>query len=168
MTDPITEEITGAPVTVEIGGRECVVSFPMYNILLFKKQSGLSLFAPESWAKIDFEEDAEVWTACLWAGLHQRQSDRSWKAPFTIDEMNDPKLIGLHNAVRVHNAMFRALTNWMPRKKASGDDVESEKKILAPTPRQNPEAAATESMGKPSAASGAEPDAVSELPAAIF
>lgn len=165
MTDLITEEITGAIVTVELGGRECVVSYPMHNLLLFKKQTGLSLFAADSWNRLDFEEDSEAWTACLWAGLHQRQADRSWISPFTLDELNDPHLIGLGNAVRVHNAMFRALTNWMPRKKA--DDA-AEKKILTPTPRQNPEVAETESMGRDSAASGAEPDVAWPLPATIF
>jgi hypothetical protein len=168
MTDLITEEITGAIVTVELGGRECVVSYPMHNLLLFKKQTGLSLFDHESWNRLDFEEDSEAWTACLWAGLHQRQADESWIAPFTLEQLNDSHLIGLGNAVRVHNAMFRALTNWMPRKKPADAAAAAEKKIMTPTPRQNPEVAETESMGRDSAASGAEPAPDFALPASSF
>jgi hypothetical protein len=139
MADLISEEITGAAVTVSIAGRESVVSYPLHNILLFKKQTGLSLFVADSWDKLDFEEDSEAWTACLWAGLHVRQEDGSWTAPFTLEQLNRPGVIGLQNAVSVHNAMFRALTNWMPRKKkgteadASADEDLAEKKILTAT-----------------------------------
>jgi hypothetical protein len=139
MTDLISEEITGAAVTVSIAGRECVVSYPLHNILLFKKQTGLSLFIAGSWDKLDFEEDSEAWTASLWAGLHVRQADGSWTSPFTLEQLNRPDVIGLHNAVSVHNAMFRALTNWMPRKKtrseadASADEEPAEKKNLRET-----------------------------------
>jgi len=162
QTDLITEEITGAALTVAIGGRDCVVAYPMHNILLFKKQSGLSLFAKGTWDKLDFEEDSEAWTACLWAGLHVRQDDGSWKAPFTIAELNRPEIISFHNAVSIHNAMFRALTNWMPRKKTEVDP-ESEKKNLTVTPCQSPEMTAEGSPETTSASSGSALTAVSDL-----
>jgi hypothetical protein len=138
MADLISEEITGAAVSVSIAGLECIVSYPMHNILLLKKQTGLSLFAPEIWDKLDFEADSEAWTACLWAGLHVRHEDGSWTSPFTLEQLNRPGVIGLHNAVTVHNAMFRALTHWMPRKKATEaeappDGAPAEKKILTAT-----------------------------------
>ena len=153
-TDLLTEDITGKPVELMLAGRDCVIGYPMHNILLFKKQTGLSLFSAATWDRLDFEEDSEIWTACLWAGLHQRQADGTWKAPFTIEDLNRPDVIGLGNAVRVHNAMFSALTNWMPRKKA-GDDATAEKKILtAVTPCQDPEAVGT---AETSSASGLMP-----------
>jgi hypothetical protein len=138
VSDPISEEITGKPVTVEIAGRVCLVSYPMHNILLFKKQTGLSLFIAANWNQLDFEADSDAWTACLWAGLHVRQDDGTWASPFSRAELD--LLIGLGNAVQVHNAMFCALTNWMPRKKVDNED-ETEKKILTATPCQKPETA---------------------------
>jgi hypothetical protein len=161
----VTEEITGAAVTVSICGRECVVSYPMHNLLLFKKQTGQSLFVAEAWRRLDFEEDSEVWTACLWAGLHSRQDDGSWTSPFTLEELNRPDVIGLHNAVRVHNAMFAALTSWMPRKKTSDAGDDAEKKILTAPLCQTPEAAATPAT---SAASGSSPTNASDLDPTTF
>jgi len=131
MTDLITRELTGKPITVTIGGRELPVSYPMHNILLFKQQTGLSLFAgSETWAKIDFLDDFPTWLRCLWAGLHQRQADLTWKAPFTLEELE--LLVGL-NAITISAEMTRALVAFLPlRKDADPEPEESKKKTEAP------------------------------------
>lgn len=158
MTDLLTTEITGEPVTVSLRGSAHAIAYPMHNILLFKKLTGLSLFAAATWSKIDFEEDSESWTACLWAGLHVRQADGTWKAPFTLDQLNDPRVIGLQNAVSVHNAMFRALTNWMPRKKTEDAEASGNDQADAETEKKRPQAIETTSPG-----SGFAPNADSTL-----
>jgi len=130
MTDAITREITGEAVSVSIAGRSCALSYPMHNLLVFKRLTGLSLFARESWDKLDFESDYDAWMACLWAGLHELGADGSWSAPYSKAQLE--LLINLGNAADIHNAMFRALTAWMPKKKETkqvdGDAAPAEKK----------------------------------------
>jgi hypothetical protein len=132
MTDLITEEITGRPVAVTIGkGRFCL-SYPLHNILLFKKQTGLSLFDKKTWDQLDFEENYEAWIACLWAGLHYL-GEHGWQADVVKADLE--RNVGFHNAPALHGAMFEALTNWMPKKEPEDAEKKTELTMpLAPMP----------------------------------
>lgn len=136
MTDLITEDITGKPITVTLAGREFPLSYPMHNLLLFKKLTGLSLFAgADVWAKLDFQDNFEIWLACLWAGLHGRQADRSWKAPYTLEELE--LMVGL-NAATLSERMLQALAQFLPEPKpkpaAEGEDKKKAAEWTASTP----------------------------------
>ena len=75
---------------------------------------GDSLFLFESWLKIDLNSDPERWLACLWSGLHERQADGTWTAPFTLDELEEK--LGLCAETRsLTEKMFEALAAWMPK-----------------------------------------------------
>jgi hypothetical protein len=115
MTDVLEKEILGAQVTVEICGSVRPIAYPMHNVIVYKQQTGDSLFDSKAWPKIDLEQDPERWLACLWAGLHQQQSDKNWKAPFTIEELGG--LVDFSNAAEISIAMVKALTAFMPKAK---------------------------------------------------
>lgn len=116
-TDVLTKEILGEPVTVAIRGRAFPLAYPMHNVIAYRQQTLDSLFDAASWSKIDLKQDPERWLACLWAGLHERQDDGSWKSPFTIDELG--ALVDFSNAGEISVAMVKALTAFMPKKEAS-------------------------------------------------
>ena len=130
MTDIITREITRKQESVTIAGRECRLSYPMHNVFAFKAQTRQSLFARNTWDLLDFEANYDAWMACLWSGMHELQPDGSWKAPFTRPELE--LLIDIGNGTEVHNAMFRALTNWMPQKKQLDDEAGAKEKKTTP------------------------------------
>ena len=113
MTDILGKEITGGAITVEIRGSVHALAYPMHNVIVYKQQTGDSLFDKEAWPKIDLEQDPERWLACLWAGLHERQPDKSWKAPFTIEELG--ALVDFGNAAAISVEMVKALTASMPK-----------------------------------------------------
>jgi hypothetical protein len=113
--DVLEKEITGGPVTVEIRGSLRALAYPMHNVIVYKQQTGDSLFAAESWQKIDLQTDPERWLACLWAGSHEQQSDKSWKAPYTLEELG--ALVDFGNAAEISIAMVKALTAFMPKAK---------------------------------------------------
>jgi len=115
MTDVLEKEITGAPLTVTIRGSVRPIAYPIHNVIVYKQQTGDSLFDGEVWAKIDLQLDPERWLACLWAGLHELQSDKSWKAPYTLDELGG--LVDFGNAAEVSIAMVKALAAYMPKAK---------------------------------------------------
>jgi hypothetical protein len=125
MTDVLEREITGGRVAVKIRGSLQSLAYPMHNVILYKQQTGDSLFDAKAWPKIDLQADPERWLACLWAGLHEPQSDRSWKSPFTIEELG--ALVDFGNAAEISVAMVKALTAFMPKaesveKKTPADD----------------------------------------------
>jgi len=77
---------------------------------------GDSLFLYESWVKIDLNFDPERWMACLWCGLHERQADGSWRAPFSLEDLGEK--LGLCADTRsITGKMFEALSAWMPKEK---------------------------------------------------
>lgn len=122
MTQPnlISSEITGPPVTVIIADRECVLSYPLHALFLYKKLTGDSLFSFANWSKLEFEGNYECWIACLWAGLHVQDASGSWKAPYTLPELE--QLVGFNNAMEIQTKMVAALTAWMPKEKKSQQD----------------------------------------------
>ncbi len=75
---------------------------------------GDSLFVAETWLKIDLNVDPERWLACLWCGIHERQADGKWRAPFTLAELEEK--LGLSGETRQYtDSIFEALTAWMPK-----------------------------------------------------
>jgi hypothetical protein len=118
MIDALAKEITdGGPAEVRIRGVMYLLAYPMHNVIVYKHQTGDSLFAAANWLKVDLEEDPERWLACLWAGLHQEQSDHSWKAPVTLAELGG--LVDFSNASQITRAMVQALTSYFPKRKDS-------------------------------------------------
>jgi hypothetical protein len=115
MTDVLKKEITGELVTVEIRGSVRPLAYPMHNVILYKQKTGDSLFDAKAWPLIDLSKDPERWLACLWAGLHEQQSDKSWKSPSTIEELG--ALVDFGNASEISIAMVKALTSFMPKAK---------------------------------------------------
>jgi hypothetical protein len=113
--DILEKEITGEVVTVEIRGSVRPLAYPMHNVILYKQQTGDSLFDSKSWPRIDLQQDPERWLACLWAGLHEQQSDKSWKAPYTLEELGG--LVDFSNAAAISIEMVKALTVYMPKAK---------------------------------------------------
>ena len=89
---------------------------------------GDSLFLFESWLKIDLNLDPERWLACLWCGLHERQTDGSWRAPFTLEDLGEK--LGLCADTRsIGEKMFEALAAWMPK---ADKDAEKSPNATAP------------------------------------
>ena len=50
---------------------------------------------------------------CLWARMHQLQTDGKWKAPLTLEELG--ALVDFSNAAEISLQMVKALTESMPR-----------------------------------------------------
>ncbi len=129
--DLLDQEISGPAITVRIRGVERPLAYPLHAVILYQQLTavaatktspavaGDSLFKKENYDKIDLGTDPDRWLKCLWAGLHELQPDRSWKAPFTLDELG--ALIDFSNAGDVSIAMVRALTQSMPKAK-KGDE----------------------------------------------
>lgn len=116
MKDALDKEITGAPVMVAILGTVRRLEYPMHNVIVYKEQSGDSLWDYSCWKKIDLQVDPVRWLACLWAGLHQEQPDQTWKAPFTLDELKSMK-IDYESAVEITTAIGKALLSFFPKAK---------------------------------------------------
>ena len=155
MTDILEKEITSGPVPVSIRGSIHPLAYPMHNVIVYKQQTGDSLFDTQAWPRIDLQQDPGRWLACLWAGLHQQQSDKSWKAPYTIEELG--ALVDFGNAAEISIAMVKALLQFMPKPKddapkapAPGELAQSENTTTI-SPSSGPEpAAATVSVAKSS------------------
>jgi hypothetical protein len=114
MPDALDIEITdGGPVTVTILGKVHPLAYPMHNVMLFKQQTGKSLFDAQTWPQIDLEENGDLWLACLWAGLHEKQPDKTWKAPYTTEELDEG--LEFSSARIIARAMVKALTRYMPK-----------------------------------------------------
>src|SRR5579872_2264329 len=96
MTSVLDKELSGAPISITIRGSVHDLSYPMHNVILYKQKTGDSLFDPASWAKIDLTNDPERWLACLWSGMHRQQPDKTWNAPFTLEELG--ALVDFSNA----------------------------------------------------------------------
>jgi hypothetical protein len=139
MKDVLEKEISGAPVTVLICGSARPLSYAMHNVILYKQQTGDSLFDREVYARIDLKQDPERWLACLWAGLHEQQSDKSWKSPYTLEELG--ALVDFSNAAEISIAMVKALTAHMPRPKE-----DESPKVQAPEAEKEPMPAAPQNL----------------------
>ena len=113
--DALKVAIVGEPVTVTIRGTVRPLAYPMHNVILYHQRTGDSLFDSTAYVSIDLQKDPERWLACLWAGLHELQSDGSWKAPFTLDELG--ALVDFSNAGEISVAMVKSLTSYMPKRK---------------------------------------------------
>lgn len=132
--DALEKEITdGGAVVIALRGKEHPLAYPMHAVILYKRETGDSLFDPTAWPKIDLQQDPGRWLACLWAGMHIQQPDNSWKAPFTVDELS--ALVDFGNAGGISNKMVEALTRFMPKAKASDPKVQaaSEEPPTSPT-----------------------------------
>jgi hypothetical protein len=114
---------------------------------------GDSLFAFESWMKIDLNSDPERWLACLWCGMHERQTDGTVKSPLTLAELEDA--IGLSGTVReINDRMLEAMQAWMPKKSPNA---------TAPGEPAPADAAKTEMVNLPtSSASAPGPDVATD------
>ena len=149
MKDILEQEITGSPVTVLICGRSHELAYPMHNVIVYKRCTGDSLFDVDAWPRIDLTEDPERWLACLWAGLHLQMEDKSWKAPYTIEELG--ALVDFRNAGEISSSMVKALTRYLPKPDPK-----------APAPGEPaPEASQTRKASPISTSSGVELAAVS-------
>ncbi len=127
----IDREILGEPVTVMIGGALRPLAYPMHAVILYKQKTGDSLFDAKCWPLIDLMSDPERWLACLWAGLHEQQTDKSWKSPLTLDELGG--LVGFDNAGEISRAMVRALTQYMPKAKDASDPKDAAPAVATKT-----------------------------------
>lgn len=145
----IDREILGKPVTITIRGTERAVAYPMHAVILYKQKTGDSLFDAKCWPLIDLKSDPERWLACLWAGLHEQQTDKSWKSPFTIDELGG--LVGFDNAGEISRAMVQALTQYMPKVKDAPDPKDAAPGELAPAAREIPISTSPSSSPAPNA-----------------
>lgn len=154
MTDVLDQEISGEPQTVRLGGSSYPLAYKLHAIIVYKNLTGDSLFDSASWHKIDPNEDPWRFRACLYAGLHQRQADRSWKPVLTLDELDD--LVGLNNAREITIAIVKAAAQDLPKPREEGTETKNELAPAAviPTPAPNT-----------SASSGPEPVSVSALAA---
>ena len=123
MKDVLEKEITGPALTVEIRGSVHPLAYPMHNVILYKHATGDSLFDAKSWPRIDLQTDPERWITCLWAGLHQRNADGTWKAPYTFEELG--ALVDFSNAAAISIEMVKALTAHMPKAKDVPPNVEA-------------------------------------------
>jgi hypothetical protein len=128
MTDPkkadvIERELVGAPVEVTIAGRVCRLRYAMHAIILYKQQTGDSLFSAESWKRIDLEQDPGRWQALLWAGMHEEQPDGTWKAPFTLQELE--RELNFATALELRLPLVQAVAAWMPKKEDPVPNVEA-------------------------------------------
>jgi hypothetical protein len=84
--------------------------------------NGDSLLQLINWWKIR-EEDPERIVLALWAGLHQQESDDSWKSPVAIAHLN--KLIDFSNVGPIVQAITRALMAYMPKRKEASPNAET-------------------------------------------
>jgi len=83
---------------------------------------GDSLFQVENWFKIS-EEDPERILLALWAGLHTQQPDETWKAPFTIGQLQ--RLLDFSNCRELILAVHKALGQYMPKRKEANPNAET-------------------------------------------
>jgi hypothetical protein len=111
--DLLEKEITGAPVTVTLGGEEYTLAYPISAIILYKQKTGDNLFRRESWQKVAPVEDPERFLACLWAGLQTHHPDMS------IDKLGG--LVDFHNAAELNLAIARAIASYFPQNKEGAD-----------------------------------------------
>lgn len=119
--DVLSQEITGTPVEVTIAGKVCRLTYPMHALILYKQRTGDSLFQQESWSRIDLAQDPERWTALLWAGMHEEQPDGTWKAPFTLSELE--KVLNFSNAIALRPGVLQAIAAWLPRGETSAEET---------------------------------------------
>jgi hypothetical protein len=132
MTDVLEKEISGKSVEIVLAGLRRHLAYPMHAVILYKQQTGDSLFNPANWRKIDLAEDPERWLACLWAGLHCQNAEKKWESPFTLEELG--ALIDFGNAAEISIVMAKALAAAMPRKKEPDPNAQP-----APAPSAAPE-----------------------------
>jgi len=129
--DLLQQEITGAPVTVMLGGEEYTLAYPISAIILYKQKTGDNLFRSESWQKVAPGEDPERFLACLWAGLQAHHPD------VTLEKLS--ALVDFRNAAEVNTAIARAIASYFPKKKEGADpnagkpEPEDEERVLAET-----------------------------------
>jgi hypothetical protein len=130
MNDLLERELTGsAPATVNLGGEEYPLAYPMHAVILYKQLTGDNLFDGECWQKIAPLLDPERFIACLFAGLHvyDPKSDE-FKAPLT--RKNIEALVDFGNVNEATTSITRALTRFMP--KAAKDPSQGEPVLPAP------------------------------------
>src|ERR1700733_2382313 len=130
--DVLEKEISGEPITIVLAGGRGRLAYPMHAVILYKQQTGDSLFNPDSWKKIDLAEDPARWLACLWAGLHRVNAEKKWESPFTLSELE--ALVDFGNAGEISVAMSKALAASMPKKKEPDPNAQP-----APAPSEAPE-----------------------------
>lgn len=92
--------------------------------------TGDSLLLMHNWWRISLDDPERIVLA-LWAGLHQEQPDKSWKAPFTLAELESEKLINMGNVGDFLPQITEALISYIKRET---DDSEGEPAPNAPAP----------------------------------
>jgi hypothetical protein len=95
----------------------------MHAVILYKQKTGDSLFDPKNWPKIDLQTDPERWMACLWAGLHRQQTDKSWKSPFSLDELGGLINFDFAETTAITVQIGKALAAYMPKPKPVEPDA---------------------------------------------
>jgi hypothetical protein len=120
QNDTLEKQLTGAPVFVTIAGRQHRLQYKFAAIIAYQEQTGDSLFAKASYASLDVTKDPKRWLACLWAGLHEQQADKKWKAPYTLDELAGLIDLEAETAGELSVAVATALAAHMTKAKDTG------------------------------------------------
>ena len=164
--DVLEKAITGQRITITICSREHALDYRLHNVIVYEQETGDSLFDLESYRKIDLAADPARWLACLWAGLHEQQADKSWKAPFTLDELG--ALVDFSNAPAISIAMVKALTAWMPKPKKEDTSPNAPAPAQSDVPAANTDADLSNLSELTSASSGLTPAVVTVSAATNF
>jgi hypothetical protein len=138
MTDALEKQITGEPVTVLIAGTARRLEYRFAAIIAYQEKTGDSLFDRSTYQRIDLAKDPKRWLACLWAGLHEKQPDKSWKAPFTFDELTGLVDLSPENAAEISIAMVNALRSYFPKAKDEPVPKDAAPGELAQNPTTSP------------------------------
>jgi hypothetical protein len=123
MNDLLERELTGsAPATVNLGGEEYPLAYPMHAVILYKQLTGDNLFeGGECWQRIAPLVDPERFIACLFAGLHTYDSTNDeWKYPLT--RKNIQSLVDFGNVNKTVAAITSALTRFFPKAAAASGE----------------------------------------------
>jgi hypothetical protein len=156
MNDALEKQITGEPVTVTICGTPRRLEYRFAAIIAYQEKTGDSLFDRSAYGRIDLAKDPKRWLACLWAGLHEPQPDKSWKAPFTFEELTGLVDLSPENAAEISIAMVRALRSYFPKAKDEPVPKDAAPGELAPnqTPTSPTSPSSTRAPGADSALAG--------------
>jgi hypothetical protein len=107
--------------------------------------NGDSLCLMHNWYRITLDDPERIVLA-LWAGLHTRQPDKSWKPRFELSELQDEKLFNMSNAGSFIEPISQALIAHIKR------DEESDPSPNVPAPAAQTPPANSENL--PSEISG--------------
>lgn len=115
MSDQLEKTLTGEPATITIGGATRRLEYRFAAVLAYQQQTSDSLFDPQAYQKIDLTRDPKRWLACLWAGLHEKQKDGTWKPGVSLEQLEDEIDLDPVKAGEISRTMVRALAAYFPK-----------------------------------------------------